>query len=162
MPGACEPRLSRLKAKGFDFGLSRRIKQREQPEHSCHWQLLIGPLRRYHLEQKHTLYALVDPISPPSQAAAIICGLWWRRRVPPPGPMGLLRWPFIAIAGLAVGKVNIGGRRKEEKGMDYALQWPFFANNHKSDPNAQAVPRRYGILTVGQLWTAASQHLPCH
>src|SRR5215216_6971945 len=27
-------------------------------------------------------------------------GLWWRRRVPPPGPIGLLRRPFIAIAGL--------------------------------------------------------------
>src|SRR5215472_6498655 len=25
--------------------------------------------------------------------------LWWRRRVPPPGPIGLLRYPFIAIAG---------------------------------------------------------------
>src|SRR5262247_2652987 len=26
--------------------------------------------------------------------------VWWRRRVLPPGPMGLLRRPFIAIAGL--------------------------------------------------------------
>jgi len=25
--------------------------------------------------------------------------LWWRRRVPPPGPNGLLRRPFISIAG---------------------------------------------------------------
>jgi hypothetical protein len=25
---------------------------------------------------------------------------WWRRRVLPPGPIGLLRQPFIAIAGL--------------------------------------------------------------
>src|SRR6516162_4545707 len=25
---------------------------------------------------------------------------WWSRRVPPPGPKGLLRRPFIAIAGL--------------------------------------------------------------
>ncbi|PLW75527.1 hypothetical protein C0081_01465 [Cohaesibacter celericrescens] len=23
--------------------------------------------------------------------------LWWRRRVPPPGPIGLLQRPFIAI-----------------------------------------------------------------
>ncbi len=27
-------------------------------------------------------------------------GFWWRRRVPPPGPNGLFRHPFIAIAGL--------------------------------------------------------------
>jgi len=27
-------------------------------------------------------------------------GLWWRRRVPPPGPNGLLRCSFIAISGL--------------------------------------------------------------
>ena len=26
-------------------------------------------------------------------------GMWWRRRVLPPGPIGLLRRPFIAIAG---------------------------------------------------------------
>src|SRR5436190_8949945 len=32
------------KAEDFDFGLSRRIKQREQPEHSCRWQLYIGPV----------------------------------------------------------------------------------------------------------------------
>ena len=31
--------LISAKAKGFDFGLSRCIKQRERPEHSCHWQL---------------------------------------------------------------------------------------------------------------------------
>ena len=27
-------------------------------------------------------------------------GLGWRRRVPPPGPNGLLRWPFIVISVL--------------------------------------------------------------
>src|SRR5439155_21355715 len=32
------------KAKDLDFGLSRCIKQREQPEHSCRWQLYIGPV----------------------------------------------------------------------------------------------------------------------
>src|SRR3974390_2716194 len=33
--------------------------------------------------------------------SSVVCPRkWWRRRVLPPGPMGLLRWPFIAIAGL--------------------------------------------------------------
>jgi len=32
-------------------------------------------------------------------------GLWWRRRVPPPGPMSLLRPSFIAIA--VAGTMNI-------------------------------------------------------
>src|SRR5437764_9647746 len=32
------------KAKDFNFGLSHCIKQREQPEHSCRWQLYIGPV----------------------------------------------------------------------------------------------------------------------
>ncbi len=36
-------------------------------------------------------------------------GLGWRRRVPPPGPIGLFRRTFIAIAGLATGKGNIEG-----------------------------------------------------
>jgi len=34
--------------------------------------------------------------------SSVVCHLsseWWRRRVLPPGPMGLLRRPFIAIAG---------------------------------------------------------------
>src|SRR5215831_3906148 len=58
----------------------------------------VARYRRYHAEQKHALYALVDPISPPPKP--VLAGLWWRRRVLPPGPMGLLRRPFIAIAGL--------------------------------------------------------------
>ncbi len=35
------------------------------------------------------------------------CGLWWRRRVPPPGPKGLFHRPFIAIVRRADG-TNIG------------------------------------------------------
>ena len=34
-------------------------------------------------------------------------GKWWRRRVLPPGPMGLLRSPFIAIVGKPTGTYNI-------------------------------------------------------
>src|SRR6185437_15256610 len=54
--------------------------------------------RRNHAEQKHALYALVDPSSAPPKP--VLAGLGWSRRVLPPGPKGLLRRPFIAIAGL--------------------------------------------------------------
>ena len=35
----------------------------------------------------------------PRHRPACGAGFWWRRRVPPPGPMGLLHRPFIAISG---------------------------------------------------------------
>jgi len=62
----------------------------------------VARYRRYHAEQKRAFYALVDPISPPPKPgpAGQGTGLGWRRRVLPPGPMGLLRRPFIAIAEL--------------------------------------------------------------
>ena len=34
-------------------------------------------------------------------------GFWWRRRVPPPGPIGLLHRSFIAIADPKTGKADI-------------------------------------------------------
>src|SRR5437868_1796684 len=40
----------------------------------------------------------------------------WSRRVLPPGPIGLLRRPFIAIAGLAAGTLNIRGEGLRRKG----------------------------------------------
>jgi hypothetical protein len=40
---------------------------------------------------------------------------WWSRRVPPPGPKGLLRRPFIAIAGLRQ-RSQYSARRGGEKG----------------------------------------------
>ena len=51
--------------------------------------------RWYHAERKNTPYALVDPISPP---VAPHEGRWGGGAGTAPGPMGLLRWPFIAIA----------------------------------------------------------------
>jgi hypothetical protein len=76
----------------------------------------LARYRWYHAEQKRALYALVDPISPPIRhqksgnryqdffflmpdPSLLIPG-WWRRRVLPPGPKGLFRRPFIAIAGI--------------------------------------------------------------
>ena len=44
------------------------------------------------------------------------CRLWWRRRVPPPGPIGLFRRPFIAIADLH--------RRTEYRGLAFEKKVP--------------------------------------
>src|SRR3954451_12206698 len=41
--------------------------------------------------------------------------MWWRCRILPPGPIGLLRWPFIAIANLAGGRSYIIGPRVDLK-----------------------------------------------
>src|SRR5580658_7969221 len=58
--------------------------------------------------------SLVEPISPPPKPASR-SGLWWRRRVPPPGPKDLFRCPFIAIAVLV-------GRRGEYRGRERARE----------------------------------------
>jgi hypothetical protein len=44
--------------------------------------------------------------------------LGWRRRVLPPGPKGLLRWPFIAISVPRDGKENIGDSGRGWKGAE--------------------------------------------
>jgi len=65
LPGASEPRLPELIPSGLQDRYFKPLTRPEQPEHSCHWQLWIGPSRRYHTGQKHVLYALVDPVSAP-------------------------------------------------------------------------------------------------
>src|ERR1051325_9712735 len=65
LPGASEPRLPELNPSGLQDRYSKPLTRPGQPEHSCRWQLWIGPLRRSHLGQKHVLYALVDPVSAP-------------------------------------------------------------------------------------------------
>src|SRR5262249_34705374 len=59
--------------------------------------IAMARYRWNHAEQKRALYTLVDPVSPPPKPRGPRLG--WRRRVLPPGPIGLLRRPFIAIAG---------------------------------------------------------------
>ena len=60
--------------------------------------------------KNHAFTTRVDPVSPPSSLPTHSTGAggnWWRRRVPPPGPLRLFRTAFIAIAGLP-GMRNIG------------------------------------------------------
>src|ERR1700733_13664272 len=48
---------------------------------------------RQRTESAERRLSVLSAVYPPSS------DLWWRRRVLPPGPNGLLRRPFIAIAG---------------------------------------------------------------
>jgi hypothetical protein len=54
----------------------------------------------------------------------------WSRRVLPPGPIGLLQRPFIAISGLATGTVNIGARTLRRKGA------PSFRDGQRPGPES--------------------------
>jgi len=51
--------------------------------------------------ENNTFTTHVDPGSPPLVQAGSRCprGVWWRRRVLPPGPQRLFRKAFIAIVG---------------------------------------------------------------
>ncbi|EBU8131971.1 hypothetical protein BZU93_26335 [Salmonella enterica subsp. enterica] len=59
----------------------------------------------------------------PQQQPSAREGSWWRRRVPPPGPNGLLHRPFIAIVSRA-DVANIGAHRGKWKAPRAALQKP--------------------------------------
>jgi mRNA interferase RelE/StbE len=60
------PACRSLSRQDFKYRYYKPLTRPALPEHSCRWQLWIGPLRRSHLGQKHVLYALVDPVSAPS------------------------------------------------------------------------------------------------
>ena len=48
---------------------------------------------------KRAIFTPLSILFRPRHKAAASAALWWRRRVLPPGPMGLLHRPFITIAG---------------------------------------------------------------
>ena len=89
------------KTPGLQIGISSRITQLEQPEHSCRWQLWIGPVTAVPCRAKaRPLRPRRSYFAPARSQRELVSGLRWRRRVLPPGPKGLLRRPFIAISGL--------------------------------------------------------------
>src|SRR5436305_8222974 len=98
LPGASEPRLTELNPLGLQDGLSNCVTQPEQPEHSCRLQLLHSPITAEPYREKtrplRPRRSWFAPAETRSQG-----GFGWRRRVLPPGPNGLLRRPFISIAG---------------------------------------------------------------
>src|SRR3979411_1388290 len=89
------------KTPGLQIGISNRITQLEQPEHSCRLQLWIGPITAEPCRAKaRPLRPTRSYFAPAPIRRHLESGLGLRRRVLPPGPKGLLRRPFIAISGL--------------------------------------------------------------
>src|SRR6478609_4208448 len=115
LPGTSEPRLTVLPARAC-FSVPAPLTRRQQPEHSCHWQLSIGPITAEPCRAKaHPLHPRRSYFAPAGdQPETAGTGLWWRRRVPPPGPKGLFRWSFITIVVLRRRpEYSVRGARKE-------------------------------------------------
>jgi len=71
LPGASEPRLTVRTIRSSSEAVAL-LRRRDVLPHSCHLQLLRWPDNGgYHAERKHSLYALVDPVSPPSKTIVI-------------------------------------------------------------------------------------------
>ena len=102
MPGAPQTALSNLMAYYPLGGFGRRLGS-ERHRHCCRLIIIgtykIDPIRRYHAGKKpvfntprQSLSHPRNPIPPKPN------GIWWRCRVPPPGPKRLLHRSFISIA----------------------------------------------------------------
>ena len=110
----CAPNPARLSSINLDLRsvTPAAVRLRLRPEQCCHLQLLHCPITAGTIPSENTAFTTcVDPISPPrSQPDLIILTIlfqfgicqfrlkWWRRRVPPPGPLCLFHSTFIAIA----------------------------------------------------------------
>src|SRR5215211_2907132 len=97
LPGASEPRLTAARPPGLQSRCQRPLTRPPQPEHSCHSQLLHWPDDGGTIPSKETPFTPSSILFRPRRSPAA-AGFGWRRRVPPPGPMGLFRRSFIAIA----------------------------------------------------------------
>ena len=121
MPGASVPRLRLLRPQDFRSVFQAALRGQGHRSIVVVGNYEFGPItaepcraKVRPLRPRRSCFAPVSAIS--NQASAISnqasqgldritdpCFLtpeWWRRRVLPPGPIGLLRRPFIAIAGL--------------------------------------------------------------
>jgi len=71
VPSETAPDLA--KGRDLTLRLSHRVTQRDEPPHSCHLQLYVWPDNGGTMPSESTvLYTLVDPISPPSDAAGTL------------------------------------------------------------------------------------------
>src|SRR4029079_14391117 len=108
--------------------------------------MVVAQNRRTDSDQKRVLYTLVDPGSAPPKP--VRAGLGWSRRVLPPGPKGLLRRPFIAIAGL---RRHPEYRRRRLLKKEQGLSQPLTTISRRPDwlvslPWRRAAPR--GLITT--------------
>ena len=122
------PACRSLSRQDFKYRYYKPLTRPALPEHSCRWQLWIGPSRRYHTGQKHVLYALVDPVSAPSathQSLQVHGSPWAFRPIelmvePPgtaPGSERFITTPVYRHSRpLRDGTLNIGGEGLRRKG----------------------------------------------
>src|SRR5262244_278200 len=130
------------KRQGLKIGLSSCVTQPEQPEQSCRWQLLLWPDNGGTMPSKSTPFTPSSILFRPRRSSRIL-ELWWRRRVLPPGPIGLLRRPFIAIAGL---------RRHPE----YKAQWLTKKEAHRGISGRIPAGQGRPAWRPGPAWAARS------
>ena len=69
------------------------------------------------MPSKKSIFTPLSILFRPHQKPVIPTGFWWRRRVPPPGPIGLFHRPFIAIADPKTGKLDIVFSGSHGKGI---------------------------------------------
>jgi hypothetical protein len=116
LPGASEPRLRLLRPQDFRsvFQAALRGQGHRSIVVVCNYEFgpitaepcraKVRPLRPRRscfapfsaIRHQQSASQGLDPITDP----CFLIPEWWRRRVLPPGPIGLFRRPFIAIAGL--------------------------------------------------------------
>ena len=115
LPGASEPRLTVLTRQGFKSVFQTALRSLSNRSIVVVGNYTIGPITAEPCRAKarplRPRRSYFGPAKAPRLASSPLAGrvgwgLWWSRRVLPPGPMGLLRRPFIAIAGVAPGTVE--------------------------------------------------------
>src|SRR5690348_12783338 len=118
LPGASEPRLTAAKtARACRLGYSNRLRGLSNRSIVVVGNYEIGPItaepcraKACPLRPRRSYFApagaapwfrLTAGTNPATDGILVMKRHGWRRRVLPPGPMGLLRQPFIAIVRVA-------------------------------------------------------------
>ncbi|EJT04857.1 hypothetical protein RCCGE510_12016 [Rhizobium sp. CCGE 510] len=97
------------------------------------------------MPSKKTIFTPLSILFRPHQKPAFeAAGFWWRRRVPPPGPIGLLHRSFIAIAGPKAGTGDIVVSSADGKGKRHKSVMPSIRNIGKM-PASDWFPAARGL-----------------
>jgi len=111
LPGASEPRLTELTRQGFRSAFQAALRSQGNRSIVVVGNYEFGPITvepcRAKARPLHPRRSYFAPVFRDRrsvirhQGNRLISGRrsWWRRRVLPPGPNGLLRRPFIAVSG---------------------------------------------------------------